>query len=234
MEFADRLGVLALIMTFVGLGITILWPTKRWIGWISLGIALFLGGWWGWLEWAKSHHKAEPAQVVNAEPSTNPQVPLKELQDIKDALNEIEKNTREQVRPTTSSDKGTIRVEARTTIYGYFERYAHYRDRRFYWSMPQPAPEMISREYSNFEKDYRASFKDKLLRIRQTLIGNIDHLPSRRWDVEETYNLPEGLLQDVTVEHQFQDFCALLNEFEKENNFAPSCTELRGVLHFSD
>jgi hypothetical protein len=28
MEFSDRLGVIALIMFFVGLGITILWPTK--------------------------------------------------------------------------------------------------------------------------------------------------------------------------------------------------------------
>jgi hypothetical protein len=40
MPYSDRIGTAALIMTFIGLGITILWPDKRWLGWLFLGIGL--------------------------------------------------------------------------------------------------------------------------------------------------------------------------------------------------
>jgi hypothetical protein len=62
MEFADRLGLIALIMAFLGLGITILWPTKRWIGWISLTIAAVLGLVWCGFELSRG--EAKPQLVV--------------------------------------------------------------------------------------------------------------------------------------------------------------------------
>ena len=60
MEFADRLGWAALVMTFIGIAITILWPTKRWIGWTSLAIALVLAGAWAWPEFRPKKKEAIP------------------------------------------------------------------------------------------------------------------------------------------------------------------------------
>jgi hypothetical protein len=71
MEFSDRLGWVALIMAFVGLAITILWPTKRWIGWLSLSLAVVLGAVWGWLEFRAplpTKHEIEATGGTNEVP----------------------------------------------------------------------------------------------------------------------------------------------------------------------
>jgi hypothetical protein len=59
MEFGDRLGLAGLIMALIGTAVTILWPTKRWIGWTCLLIALGLVGTWGWLEIVSPRPKVE-------------------------------------------------------------------------------------------------------------------------------------------------------------------------------
>lgn len=51
MALGDRLGVAGLILSFIGLGITILWPTKRWIGWTCVAVAAVLCLAWGGIEW---------------------------------------------------------------------------------------------------------------------------------------------------------------------------------------
>ena len=50
LSFGDRVGIAGLIMALFGIGITILWPTKRWLGWVFLaaGISGCLA--WAWLE----------------------------------------------------------------------------------------------------------------------------------------------------------------------------------------
>lgn len=48
MVLADRLGLAALIMTFIGVALVYLWPDQRWIGWICLAIGVALCvGWLG-------------------------------------------------------------------------------------------------------------------------------------------------------------------------------------------
>jgi len=69
MAFADRLGVGALIMSLIGIAITILWPTQRWIGWTALGFSACLGVWWLWLEFApksKADTKSKEAQQITS------------------------------------------------------------------------------------------------------------------------------------------------------------------------
>jgi hypothetical protein len=50
MLFGDRLGLAGAILTLFALAATILWPDKRWIGWVSLSCATGLLVAWIWLE----------------------------------------------------------------------------------------------------------------------------------------------------------------------------------------
>ena len=50
MQFGDQLGLAGLIVGLLGIGVTILWPSQRWIGYICLVLALFLACAWGILE----------------------------------------------------------------------------------------------------------------------------------------------------------------------------------------
>lgn len=50
MSRGDRLGIVGLILACVGIGIAILWPTVRWIGWIAILAAIGLIVCWGVLE----------------------------------------------------------------------------------------------------------------------------------------------------------------------------------------
>jgi hypothetical protein len=50
MSLGDRLGLAGAILTLFALAATILWPDKRWIGWLSLSLAAGLLITWGWLE----------------------------------------------------------------------------------------------------------------------------------------------------------------------------------------
>ena len=50
MSFGDRLGLAGVILTFVGIAIAILWPSKRWTGWVSLGMAVIMIFGWVWFE----------------------------------------------------------------------------------------------------------------------------------------------------------------------------------------
>jgi hypothetical protein len=50
MSLGDRLGIAGLTSAFIGIGIAILWPTVRWIGWIAIFAAIGLVICWGVLE----------------------------------------------------------------------------------------------------------------------------------------------------------------------------------------
>src|SRR5260370_14470612 len=39
MSLGDRLGIAGLVVALLGIGITILWPEKKWVGWLCLGVA---------------------------------------------------------------------------------------------------------------------------------------------------------------------------------------------------
>lgn len=54
MSRGDRLGIAGLISACIGIGITILWPTVRWIGWVAIVIAVALIVGWGVLEIKRS------------------------------------------------------------------------------------------------------------------------------------------------------------------------------------
>jgi hypothetical protein len=59
MELGDRLGIVGIIVAIVALGITILWPTKRWIGYVCFVIAFLLCGGWGVTEYRVHHERAK-------------------------------------------------------------------------------------------------------------------------------------------------------------------------------
>jgi hypothetical protein len=50
MVLGDRLGIAGLILALIALAATVLWPDKKWIGWLSLCLAVLLLLGWGWLE----------------------------------------------------------------------------------------------------------------------------------------------------------------------------------------
>ena len=50
MSRGDRLGVAGLVLALVGIGIAVLWPTARWIGWTAIVVAVGLVVYWGVLE----------------------------------------------------------------------------------------------------------------------------------------------------------------------------------------
>jgi len=102
MEFSDRLGWIALIIALIGIAITILWSTKRWIGWVSLCLAAVLGVVWGWLEVRAplpAKHEIEAKAGTKAVETPPPQ---QGLSDIQKALEEIRRNTSRSGRPTVS------------------------------------------------------------------------------------------------------------------------------------
>jgi hypothetical protein len=53
MSFGDRLGIAGLILACIGIGIAILWPTARWVGWIAIFSAIGLLICWGVLEFKR-------------------------------------------------------------------------------------------------------------------------------------------------------------------------------------
>ena len=50
MSLGDRLGFAGLLVAVIGVGLVYLWPDKRWIGWVCVGIAALLATSWGTLE----------------------------------------------------------------------------------------------------------------------------------------------------------------------------------------
>jgi hypothetical protein len=50
MSLGDRLGLAGLAMALIGIAIPILWPDKKWIGWLSLILAVLLAIGWAVLE----------------------------------------------------------------------------------------------------------------------------------------------------------------------------------------
>src|SRR5260370_28230174 len=63
MSWDTRIGIAGLIMAFAGVGFTILWPSKRRLGWFCLSTAMLLGLCWTWIEfgaavwgWLKGPH----------------------------------------------------------------------------------------------------------------------------------------------------------------------------------
>jgi hypothetical protein len=59
MVFADRLGLAALIVALIGIATIYLWPTKKWIGYAALVLAVVLGFVWGGLEIKEHWHEAK-------------------------------------------------------------------------------------------------------------------------------------------------------------------------------
>ena len=53
MSLGDRLGIAGLISACIGIGIAILWPTAKWIGWIAVIAAIGLVICWGVLRFKR-------------------------------------------------------------------------------------------------------------------------------------------------------------------------------------
>lgn len=53
MSRGDRLGIAGLILALIGIGIAVLWPTVRWIGWLAIIAAIVLCVRWALLEFER-------------------------------------------------------------------------------------------------------------------------------------------------------------------------------------
>jgi hypothetical protein len=53
MGLGERIGLLGVILALFGIAATILWPDKKWIGWLSLVCAIGVLGAWVWMEWSE-------------------------------------------------------------------------------------------------------------------------------------------------------------------------------------
>src|SRR2546430_3092247 len=51
-SLGDRLGLAGVVLALAGIAVPILWPEKKWIGWLSLASAMVLIGAWVWMECA--------------------------------------------------------------------------------------------------------------------------------------------------------------------------------------
>ena len=80
MQLGDHLGFAGVFLAVAGLGITILWPSKRWIGVICLVLAVVLGSCWGGMAyWSWRHPSVESSTPKTVPPSNSPQpAPLAE------------------------------------------------------------------------------------------------------------------------------------------------------------
>lgn len=63
MELGDHLGIAGLILGLIGIGITILWPTKKWIAYVCFVFAVILGIFWFvlWRQSRNSQNEHPPA-----------------------------------------------------------------------------------------------------------------------------------------------------------------------------
>jgi len=76
MELGDRLGFAGLIAGIFGLGITILWPTRRWIGYACLVVAVVLAAFWGFSEYhAHTQNPVGPGPSSTASVGKQPPPP---------------------------------------------------------------------------------------------------------------------------------------------------------------
>ena len=74
MQLGDHLGFAGLILGVAGLGITILWPAKRWIGVACLLVAALLGFCWGGVAyWSWKHPSVEGSAPKTLAPNDLPQ-----------------------------------------------------------------------------------------------------------------------------------------------------------------
>ncbi|HEY1902690.1 MAG TPA: hypothetical protein VGG56_09685 [Terracidiphilus sp.] len=68
MELGNSLGIAGLVLALISLGITILWPTKRWIGCACFIVAAVLVAWWAFAEYehhpSQDQHEAGPLYSV--------------------------------------------------------------------------------------------------------------------------------------------------------------------------
>jgi len=73
MQLGDHLGFAGVVLGVAGLGITILWPAKRWIGYVCLVIAGLLGICWGGMAyWSWRHPSVEHSTPAETTPASNP------------------------------------------------------------------------------------------------------------------------------------------------------------------
>lgn len=77
MQLGDHLGFAGIVVGLVGIALTILWPTKRWVGALCLAAAVMLGVLWGGLAYQSWRHpSAEGLTPKTVQPTSPPQAPL--------------------------------------------------------------------------------------------------------------------------------------------------------------
>jgi hypothetical protein len=64
MSLGDNLGAWGLIVCLIGIGITILWPTQKWLGWLCIGVAALLII--GWAALAIKGHRTTPVESTSS------------------------------------------------------------------------------------------------------------------------------------------------------------------------
>lgn len=74
-QLGDHLGFAGILVGLVGIALTILWPTKRWVGFLCLLAAVVLGILWGGMAYESWRHpSAEGLNPKTVSPSDSPQL----------------------------------------------------------------------------------------------------------------------------------------------------------------
>jgi hypothetical protein len=78
MSFGDQLGTVSLIVGLFGIAAFYLWPTKKWIGWMSLIAAVVIALLWGFFAFRATHStgkETSQAETSKPAPSSEPGQP---------------------------------------------------------------------------------------------------------------------------------------------------------------
>ena len=65
LQLGDHLGFAGIVVALIGIALTIIWPTKRWVGVLCLVAAALLGIVWGEMTYQSSRHPtpSEPSAI---------------------------------------------------------------------------------------------------------------------------------------------------------------------------
>jgi hypothetical protein len=99
MVLGDHLGFAGLVVAVLGIGLTILWPTKRWIAYVCFGFAVILGSCWALAAWQLK--RAENGAKSPSSATSQPSIPA-QRQSAQSSSSMPTGNVTQHVRPKTA------------------------------------------------------------------------------------------------------------------------------------
>ena len=112
MELGDHLGFAGIILALLGIGITIMWPTKRWIAYLCFVAAIALGLCWGVMA-----HRAKARENVQQPDQSSSMVALTKDQ-FQELMAGVSKNSKSTSVVSTTRVKNVLDADLQFVFYG--------------------------------------------------------------------------------------------------------------------